>query len=85
MLVDEGDVVAAGQVMARLESQDIEARVAAADARLKVADAERLRLTNGARPEERREASAVAAQADAALDHARIEVERQSHGRSRPA
>ena len=76
VLVDEGDVVAAGQVMARLESQDIEARVAAAEARLKVAEAERLRLTNGARPEERREASAVAAQADAALDHARIEVER---------
>jgi HlyD family secretion protein len=77
VLVDEGDVVAAGQVLARLEADDYHARETAAEARLAVAEAERLRLTNGARPAERREAEAVATQAAAALDHARIEVERQ--------
>lgn len=76
MLVDEGDTVAAGQVIARLESEDYRARVAAAEARLRLAEAERLRLQNGARPQERREASAQAEQAEAALAHARIEVER---------
>jgi len=35
-----------------------------------------VRLVNGARPEERREATAVAAQAEAALEHARLDVER---------
>lgn len=76
VLVDEGDTIEAGQVLARLEDQDYRARVEAAQARVAVAEAERLRLMNGARDQERREASAVAAQADAALDHARIEVDR---------
>lgn len=76
VLVEEGDTVHAGQVIARLVHRDDEARVEAARARLAVAEAARLRLVNGARPEERREATAVAAQADAALAHARIEVER---------
>lgn len=76
MLVDEGDTVAAGQVIARLESDDYRARVIAAEARLRLAEAERLRLQNGARPQERREASAQAEQAEASLAHARIEVER---------
>jgi HlyD family secretion protein len=74
--VDEGDAVAAGQILARLESRDFEARVASARARLRAAEAERLRLVNGARIEERREAVAVAAQAEATLEHARLEVER---------
>jgi ABC exporter DevB family membrane fusion protein len=76
VLVEEGDVVQAGQVLARLEQDDHRARVAAAEARLRVAEAERLRLQNGARPEERREALAVADQAEASLEHARLEVER---------
>ncbi|MFP5378406.1 MAG: HlyD family secretion protein, partial [Vicinamibacteria bacterium] len=76
VLVDEGDAVTSGQVLARLESRDYAARVASAEARLAAAEAERLRLVNGARTEERREAAAVAAQAEAALEHARLEVER---------
>jgi ABC exporter DevB family membrane fusion protein len=76
VLVEEGDTVRAGQPIARLVHRDDEARLEAARARLAVAEAERERLVNGARPEERREATAVAAQADAALEHARIEVER---------
>lgn len=77
VLVEEGDVVRAGQVIARLESADHEARLAAAQARLAVAEAERLRLQNGARVEERREAAAVLEQSEASLAHARVEVERQ--------
>ncbi|MFM8410394.1 MAG: HlyD family secretion protein [Alphaproteobacteria bacterium] len=76
VLVEEGDTVHAGQVIARLVHRDDEARVEAARARLAVAEADRVRLVNGARPEERRESTAVAAQANAALAHARIEVER---------
>jgi HlyD family secretion protein len=76
LLVEEGDAVHAGQPIAVLERGDDEARVVAARARLAVAEAGRTRLVNGARPEERREASAVAEQAGAALEHARLEVER---------
>jgi len=77
VLVDEGDEVAAGQVLARLEEGDHRARVVAAEARLRVAVAERERLENGARPEERREARAVAEQAEAGLEHARVDLERK--------
>ncbi len=76
VLGDEGDAVAAGGVLARLESRDYAARVGAAEARLQMARAERLRLVNGARPEERREAQAALAQAEAALAHARLEADR---------
>ena len=74
--VDEGDRVTHGQVLARLEPRDFEARLAAARARVAVAEAERLRLVNGSRLEERREAAAVASQAGATLDHAVVEMER---------
>jgi HlyD family secretion protein len=76
VLVDEGDVVQAGQILARLQDGDYQARLTAAEARMRVAEAERLRLQNGARPEERREALAVRNQAEASLEHARLEVER---------
>lgn len=76
MLVDEGDVVAAGDLLARLEQRDYAARVAAAAARVRVADAELLRLTNGARQEERREADAAAAAAAVERNHARNHMER---------
>lgn len=75
--VDEGDVVTAGAIIARLENRDYRARVASAEARLQVARAERLRIVNGARDEERREARAAVTQADAALDHARLDRDRQ--------
>lgn len=76
VLVDEGDRVEAGQVLARLEQRDFVARVAAATARLDVAKADLDRLVNGARTEERNEADAIAAEALAELDHARIQAER---------
>jgi ABC exporter DevB family membrane fusion protein len=76
LLIEEGDLVTKGQPLARLEQRDYVARRDSARARLAVAEAERARLVNGARPEERREAAAVASQAEASLDHARLEVER---------
>ena len=76
VLVEEGDRVTSGQVLAQLEQGDYVARLHSSRARLAVAEAQRDRLVNGARPEERRESDAVAAQAVASLDHARIEVER---------
>ncbi|MEZ5288872.1 MAG: biotin/lipoyl-binding protein [Vicinamibacterales bacterium] len=48
--VDEGDAVRAGDVIARLEAEEFDARLRAAEARVAVAEAERLRLANGARP-----------------------------------
>lgn len=76
VLVDEGDAIAAGQEIAHLVRDDHQARLDAARARLRIAEAEHDRLTNGARPEERREAAAVRDQADATLSHALTEVER---------
>jgi HlyD family secretion protein len=76
VLVDEGDAVTTGAVIARLENRDYRARVMAADARLGIARAELLRLLNGARPVERREAQAALGQAEATLAHAGIEADR---------
>jgi HlyD family secretion protein len=74
--IEEGDRVTRGQVIARLESADYAARLASAEARLALARAELDRLVNGARVEERREASAGVAQAEATLSHAEIDVRR---------
>jgi HlyD family secretion protein len=77
LLVEEGDRVSAGAVLARLESTDYAARLASAEAALAVAEAEHLRVINGARIEERREAQAAARQADAALAQAVREHQRR--------
>lgn len=76
VLVDEGDRVTAGQVLAVIENRDYQARVASADAELRLREAEMRRIVNGARPQERREAEAALAEADAVLQHARTEQER---------
>ena len=68
--VEEGDTVRAGQILAALESRDYRAAVASAAARLAEARAALLRVRNGARQDERREASAAVAQADAVLAQA---------------
>jgi ABC exporter DevB family membrane fusion protein len=77
MLVDEGADVRAGQVLARLDADDYRARVRSAEARVGVAEAERDRLINGARVEDRREAEAQRAHAQATLDQAETEVTRR--------
>jgi len=78
MLVDEGDTVAAGQTLARLDDGDSRARVQSAEARLRMAEAEYTRLVNGARVEERREADAQRLQAEAAVEQAEKELARRT-------
>jgi len=77
MLVDEGARVAAGQVLARLDDEDEAARVRSAEASLDVAEAQRARVVNGARAEERREARAAVRQSEAEFEQAEVEWRRR--------
>lgn len=77
VLVDEGDRVTEGQVLARLDDSVQQAARASAVARLAMARAELDRVLNGARTEERREADAARAQAQVAFDQARLEADRR--------
>ena len=79
VLVDEGDHVRAGQVVATIEGADYAARVASARATLSLREAELRRVINGARQQERAEAGAVLAEADAVLVNARQEQERRQN------
>ncbi len=63
-LVDEGDVVHGGDVMIRLDTEEAQAAVAAAEARLAQAESMLAKLEAGARPEEIRQAEAAAAAAE---------------------
>ncbi|UCH33642.1 MAG: efflux RND transporter periplasmic adaptor subunit [Armatimonadota bacterium] len=80
--VDEGERVAEGQVVVRLDDSDVRAQVAQARAAVEAAEAARgmaqaqldLALA-GARPQERQQAQANVAQARAALEAARAGLE----------
>jgi HlyD family secretion protein len=76
VLVEEGDRVTAGQVLAVIDNRDYRARMASAEAELRLREAELRRVVNGARPQERREAEAALAEADAVVEHTRTEEER---------
>jgi HlyD family secretion protein len=75
--VEEGDRVRKGQVLATLDNADARARVAVAAAQLQQAEAKLRRVVNGAREQERREAAALAREAEAVLENARRERERR--------
>jgi multidrug resistance efflux pump len=77
VLVDEGDRVEAGTVIARLDASAQRAALASARARLSMAMAERDRVLNGARTEERREADAARLQAETAATQADLELRRR--------
>ncbi|MGB7762666.1 MAG: HlyD family efflux transporter periplasmic adaptor subunit [Bryobacteraceae bacterium] len=77
VMVDEGDRVVRGQVIAVLENADYKARVELAQADLAERRAALERLLNGARAEERREADASVREARAVLDTAAAEWERR--------
>lgn len=71
LLVDEGDRVTSGQVLARLDAAPLAARLASADARLAAASAGVARDANGNRPQLVQEAEAGLASAEAALVESR--------------
>jgi HlyD family secretion protein len=77
VLVDEGDRVKAGQVLAVIENADFVARVASARAELALKQAELRRIINGARPQERLEAAAAVDEADAVMQNAKGEQQRR--------
>src|SRR5579864_67138 len=77
VLVDENDRVTTGQVLAVIENADYRARLASADASLRLREADARRVHNGARDQERRDAAAVAREAEAILSNAGRDVERR--------
>lgn len=76
VFVDEGDRVTAGQILARVERAEYDARVAAAEAEVHAREAEARRVRNGAREQERREVVAAVREAEAVLDNSRADLER---------
>ncbi|MBZ5534662.1 MAG: efflux RND transporter periplasmic adaptor subunit [Acidobacteriia bacterium] len=67
-LVDEGDMVAAGAIVARLESRDLAEQVAMRKAEARAAEAFLNQLVTGSRPEEIVQAEAMMRQSQARLD-----------------
>jgi multidrug resistance efflux pump len=79
ILVDEGDAVHAGQVLARLDDRLARARVVAAEAGLAQAKARYLLARRGPRPEDLAAARAEAEAAEAAAAHRGAEQARSEH------
>jgi HlyD family secretion protein len=77
VLVEEGDLIQRGQLIAVLNNADYRAQVAAAEARLRLKTAELRRVLNGARQQERREAWEAVKEADAVRGNARADMERR--------
>lgn len=75
LLVDEGDTVQVGQVIAVLDGKEIQAQVAQAQGAYEAAQARLAELLRGAREEEIRQARANLAQAQVAAEGARRTLE----------
>ena len=76
--VDEGQTVAAGQVVAVVENAEHLARLHQAEANLRLKRAALTRLLDGPREAERREARAAVAEAQSVLPQTAAELERQA-------
>ena len=76
VLVDEGDGVRAGQIVAHLDCVDIESELHGAEAAERAAIASRLRLLRGGRADARAEAEAHVRAAEARLANASLTLER---------
>lgn len=76
VLVEEGDVVRAGQVLARQETRRLKDRIAVLEADVKASEMALTRLRNGTRPEEIDRARAAVAAAEAEEVYARQQLER---------
>lgn len=77
LLVDEGDKVTPGQVLAELDTRPLQDKLAGADARVEAAAATAARDANGSRPQQIGEARAEVAAAEAAVVEARRQFERR--------
>src|SRR5262252_3684105 len=77
VLVEEGDRVTRGQVLAIVENADYRARVASAEATLRLREADDRRVRNGARDQERRDAEAAVREASAVLDNMSADLVRK--------
>lgn len=78
ILVDEGDKVQEGQVLAELETDTFMDAMAASDAEISLANSDLTKLKNGSRPEEIAIAKDNVAVTKAALDNAQNEYARQA-------
>lgn len=78
VLVEEGDQVHPGQVVAVLENADLKAQILTAAAQVKQNEAELRKTINGARAQERREALSTVQENSAILENARAEMERHN-------
>jgi ABC exporter DevB family membrane fusion protein len=78
VLVEEGDHVRPGQVVAVLENADLKAQISTAAAQVKQSEAELRKTVNGARAQERREALSTVEENSAVLENARAELERHN-------
>ena len=76
--LDEGDRVAAGDVIAEIENADLKAQLARAEATVAARNNELLRLKTGARKQEIEESKATVREAEAIAVLARSNFERQS-------
>lgn len=77
VLVEEGDQVQRGQVIAILANEEYRAQVALMKARLDLKNAELRLIISGARSQERREAWELVKEADVVMKNSRIELERR--------
>jgi len=78
VLVEEGDAVTKGQVLAELDNRDIVAKLAQAEAYLALKLAAYEKVLTGARDMERREAQAFLNEAEAILHNAKSEYEHRA-------
>lgn len=77
MLVEEGDKVQAGQVLAELDAQPYRDALSIAEAQLKQAIAQRDKARNGPRPQEIAQAEDLVRQAEATLRNAEAQLARR--------
>ena len=77
MLVEEGDHVHKGQIVAELENADYQAAILSAQATVQQREAELRKVINGARSQERGEAYATVEQNKAVMENAKAEMDRR--------
>lgn len=76
VLVEEGEIVEPGQVVARLETRRLRDRIAALEAQVKASEITLTKLQNGTRPEEIDQARSAVESAKSDVDYANNQYER---------